>query len=150
MTGLAGHRLHVGDAGADILGRDIGATQFLDRAAERLEQRDPVELAFGPAQHRLGAAKGQAGHGILVAHALGQAAGIVQRRADVGIMPEAAAAGARPDRGAVDGNHAVQPAGGIKQPHRLHRRVQAGRTGNHILLLGMMPPYRRSPEKNLA
>ncbi len=68
---LGGDDFHIGDRHADVLGGDILPTQAVDGAAERLEDLDAVFRDHGPADHRLAAAHGEVGHGVLVTHALG-------------------------------------------------------------------------------
>ncbi len=126
-----GDLLHVLDRRADILCGDVEAAQRLDRAAESAEQRDAVPFALGPPQHRFGSAERQAGERILVAHAFGKAHGIGERVARVGIGPQPAPAGARPQRGRVNRDKPVEPRFEIVKPHAFERRGQTGKTNDH-------------------
>lgn len=123
--------LHVGDGGADVLGGYVEPAERLDRAAEGAEQRCAVERAGGAAQHRLGAAEGQARERILVAHPLGQPQRICERAIDIVIVPQAATASARPERGRVNCDHAVEAGGGIEQADAFDRRGHTGGAADH-------------------
>ena len=110
-SGLLADRDHVGDRHADVLGRDIIAAETVDRTPERGEQLGRFGAVGIGEDHRLAAAQGQAGHGVLVAHPARQAQRIGQRIGIVGIMPEPRAAGGRAEVGRVQRDDRAQAAG---------------------------------------
>jgi hypothetical protein len=124
--------LHVFHARADIFCSDITPAQRRHGASEGAEQRMPVIAAFRLAQHCLGAAKGQVGERVLVAHPLGEPERIVLRLLMAGVTPKPAAARARAERGGVDRNQPRKPRRRVVQPDEVLRRRTIGSLNHEI------------------
>jgi hypothetical protein len=104
------HVLHVGDAGAGVLGGDVAAVQLLERACERGEQLGRLVRARVADDHRLATAQLEVGHRRLVGHAARQAQHVAHRLLLAGIRPHAAAAERGAELGIVDGDDRLQSA----------------------------------------
>ena len=108
MTGVLRYFDQVGDAHADILGGDVVAAETVDGAAiggEQVRRLGPVPVGQ---DHRLAAAQGQVRHGVLVAHAAREAEHILHGIGRLVIMPEAAAARGRTERGGMQRDDRLQ------------------------------------------
>src|SRR5690242_12435772 len=92
IVGLHVDEVHIGGAGADVLGRDVPPAEALDEASMRAEE----ELAAGRLvvadDDGLAAAQIQAGDGVLVGHPARQPQRVDDRLVVGGVAPEARAA----------------------------------------------------------
>src|SRR6185312_11618662 len=103
---------HVCGGGADVFCRDVDAAERVDETAEGLEQLRG--LAAGVADDdRLAATEGQAGHGVLEAHAARESERIRDRFIRAGVRPHAAAAGGRAQRGGVNSDDGAKRRGPV-------------------------------------
>ncbi|MNE53650.1 hypothetical protein D3C80_1483880 [compost metagenome] len=109
VLGVLGDAVHVGARRAAVHRGDIGALQRLDDATERLEQGAAVIHMRRADDHRLAAALTQPRQRRLVAHALGEADGVLQGSFLVRIRQIAAPSQRRAKAGAVDGNDGLEP-----------------------------------------
>jgi len=107
VRGFHVHEVHVLDGRAHILGRHIAAAQGVHEAPVRAEQHLAVRGLVVADDHRLAAAQIEAGHGVLVRHAAGEAQRVHDRLLVAGVVPEAATAKRRPQRGVVNGDDAA-------------------------------------------
>src|SRR5579885_337517 len=106
--GLAEHPLHVVDVDADVFGGDVAAVERIDETTERAEQRLGFVLGRIADDHRLAAAQVQAGDGVLVGHAAGQAQHVVDRLGFALVRPHAQTAQRRAEHGVVNGDDGLQ------------------------------------------
>jgi hypothetical protein len=108
VLGVPRDERHVGDRGADVLGRDVAAAQQLHRLGEvahqLLAQLARRHGAIGQPDHALAAAEVQPGSGRLQRHRAGQAQRVGDRVVERLVVPHAAAAERRTQRGRMHGD----------------------------------------------
>ena len=109
MLGLLGDAIHVGHRGAAVDGGDVATVELLDTASEGFEQRRAVFHMGRANDHRHAAALGKPGQGRLVAHALGQAHGILHGTFVVGVGKVTTTTQGRPQSAVMNGNDRLQP-----------------------------------------
>ncbi len=104
---LGADELHVGRAGAHVLGRDVAAAQRLHVTAVRAENRLAVLHLVVADDDAFAAAQVQSRHRRLVRHAARQAQRVDQRGCVALVVPEARAAERRAKLGVVDRDDAA-------------------------------------------
>ena len=140
MPGAPGDDFHVIRGDANVLGRNITAAESLDLAAERLQQRCGLVFPGIAEDHRLAAAKRQAGKGVLVGHAFRQPQHVGKRLVRVGIVPHPATAERRTEARVVDRDDAEEAAGRIMTEYHVLvagklRVVEYGSAGRRAVVL---------------
>ncbi|GBF30425.1 hypothetical protein MnTg04_00366 [bacterium MnTg04] len=100
--------VHVLDAGADIFGRDIAPAEGADEAAKGAEQLLALVFLRVAYQHRLAAAKVEAGYRRLVSHASGKTQDIPERFLFGFIVVHAKSAERRTQRGVMNSDDGFQ------------------------------------------
>ena len=132
VVGLEVDVVHVGGAGADVLGGDVAALQRFDEPAVGAEDGLAVVRAVVGEHHRLAAAQGEAGDGGLVRHAAREAQRVDDRVLLALVVPVPRAAERGAEGGVVDGDEPAVPG----------RRLVAE---DQLLVVVARPAVRRSP-----
>ena len=145
MLGPARHDLHVFDADPDILCGQIAPPEAFHDTSIGLEQlRRLVGFAVGNDHHRLAAAIGQTGKGVLVAHAARQAERIAERLGFRVVRPHPASPEARTERRAVQSDKTLEPALGVEEGMNRFMvvKIRIGEYRHVALLDGLADMYR--------
>ena len=114
VAGAFRHLQQIGDAHADVFRGHVLAAEFLDPLAEAQQlglghrRGGCAVLSRRREDDALAAAEGNAGEGVLVRHAVGQAHRVGTGGVDVRIVPAANAAERRPQGDVVEGEHGLQ------------------------------------------
>jgi hypothetical protein len=106
-----GDEVHVGDVGADVGRRDVGAVHRRDEPRVGQHELGSPVVVRVTHDDRLAAAVGQSGEGVLVRHRTREVEHVGQRGALVGVRHEPRATERRTEGGRVDRHDRVQPDG---------------------------------------
>lgn len=109
MLGLLGDAIHVRHRGAAVDGGDVAAVELIDATPEGFEQRRTVFDMDRANNHRHAAALSKSGQSRLVAHALGEAHGVLDCGFVAGVGKVTTTAQGRPQATVMNGNHRLQP-----------------------------------------
>src|SRR5438876_8177929 len=112
-------RLLLEKKNADVLRRDVAATQRLHVATMRAEDRLAIANLVVADDDALAAAETQAGYVSFVRPATRQTQAVDQRVAIVHVIPEPRAAERRAERGVVNGDDAAIAGGGLVHERHL-------------------------------
>ncbi|MNP09119.1 hypothetical protein D3C76_1012110 [compost metagenome] len=113
VLGLLGDAIHVRHRGATVDGGDVAPVELIDTTSEGFKERSAIGHMDGANNHRHAAALGQPGQRRLIAHALGKAHGILDRRFVAGIGKVSTATQGRPETAVMNGNDRLQPGGRV-------------------------------------
>ena len=123
--------VHVGGGGADVLRRQVPATELVDGATERVEQlRRPGSVGIVPPHDGLAAALVEPGDRRLQRHRLREPQHVVERVGVGLVVTEAHPAERRPERGRVDGDDGAEPGVGVGDEHDLLVTVAGHEVGD--------------------